>query len=43
MSSAGDDWAANPVTQLKWCSSYAERRYGSWYVAYEYWLAHHNW
>ncbi|HLC91773.1 MAG TPA: ubiquitin-like domain-containing protein [Candidatus Saccharimonadales bacterium] len=43
MSSAGADWATNPVTQLKWCSSYARSRYGSWAAAYNYWLAHHNW
>jgi len=33
MSSAGVDWATNPVTQLKWCSGYATSRYGSWYAA----------
>lgn len=43
MSSAGADWATNPVTQLRWCSNYARSRYGSWAAAYNYWLAHHNW
>src|SRR5579862_5327998 len=35
MSSAGSDWATNPITQLRWCSGYAVGRYGSWYAAYE--------
>ena len=43
MASAGADWATNPVTQLEWCNSYALSRYGSWYGAYEYWLANGNW
>lgn len=43
MESAGSDWATNPVTQLRWCSGYAEGRYGSWYNAYAHWLAYHNW
>ncbi|HXR49773.1 MAG TPA: G5 domain-containing protein, partial [Verrucomicrobiae bacterium] len=43
MASAGDDWAINPITQLKWCTGYADRRYGSWYNAYSYWIIHHNW
>ncbi|HET8709190.1 MAG TPA: G5 domain-containing protein [Candidatus Saccharimonadales bacterium] len=43
MSSAGADWATNPVTQLKWCNGYAVSRHGSWAGAYSYWLAHHNW
>jgi len=43
MSSAGSDWATNPVTQLRWCSGYAIGRYGSWGAAYNYWLSHHNW
>lgn len=43
MSSEGDDWATNPVTQLRWCSGYARSRYGSWYGAYEHWVSHHNW
>ncbi len=30
MASAGDDWATNPITQLKWMNSYAVSRYGSW-------------
>lgn len=43
MATAGDDWATNPITQLKWCTGYANNRYGSWYNAYEHWLAYHNW
>lgn len=30
MAAAGNDWATNPVTQLKWCNDYAVGRYGSW-------------
>ena len=43
MSSAGADWQTNPITQLKWCSSYAVGRYGSWKAAYEHWIVTHNW
>lgn len=43
MASAGVDWATNPVTQLIWCSGYAQSRYGGWYNAYSHWLAYHNW
>lgn len=43
MARAGSDWQTNPITQLRWASSYAVGRYGSWKAAYEYWLAHNNW
>lgn len=43
MSSAGADWATNPVTQLRWCNGYAVGRYGSWGAAYSHWLATSNW
>ncbi|HET6863948.1 MAG TPA: G5 domain-containing protein [Candidatus Saccharimonadales bacterium] len=43
MSTAGSDWATNPVTQLRWCNGYAEGRYGSWAAAYNHWLAYRNW
>jgi uncharacterized protein YabE (DUF348 family) len=43
MASAGADWATNPITQLKWCTSYANARYGNWHNAYQYWIVHHNW
>lgn len=43
MSSAGADWQTNPVTQLKWCSGYANGRYGSWAKAYSSWLTQHWW
>ena len=43
MATAGSDWRTNPVTQLKWCSSYATSKYGSWASAYHYWVSHHYW
>lgn len=43
MASAGSDWASNPITQLRWCDSYAKGRYGSWSAAYSFWLSHHYW
>lgn len=43
MSSAGEDWRVNAVTQLKWCSDYAKRRYGTWEAAYNYWIANRRW
>ena len=43
MSSAGSDWATNPLTQLHWCDGYAHDRYGSWYAAYQHWLNYRNW
>lgn len=42
MASAGADWAVNPVTQLKWCTSYASR-YGGWQGAYRAWLVQNWW
>ena len=43
MASAGADWATNPITQLKWCNSYAVGRYGSWAGAYNAWLRQNWW
>ncbi|WOO88492.1 hypothetical protein R2F61_06055 [Mollicutes bacterium LVI A0078] len=43
MASAGSDWATNPVTQMKWCNSYAVSRYGSWAGAYNFWISNHWW
>lgn len=43
MSSAGTDWASNPITQLRWCSGYANGRYGSWAGAYNAWLSQGWW
>lgn len=43
MSTAGGDYLTNPVTQLRWCSSYATRAYGSWSGAYAFWLSHRWW
>lgn len=42
MASAGGDWETNPITQLKWCSGYAQN-YGGWGGAYNFWLSHHYW
>lgn len=39
MASAGGDYMTNPVTQLKWCHSYALERYGSWHAGKAFWLA----
>lgn len=43
MASAGSDWETNPVTQLRWCNSYAKSRYGSWAAAYNFWQSRHWW
>jgi len=43
MASAGADWQTNPVTQLRWCASYARSRYGSWEAAYNRWISYRNW
>lgn len=43
MVTAGDDYMTNPVTQLKWCNSYALARYGSWQAAKQYWDSHGWW
>ena len=43
MASAGDDWATNPITQLRWCAGYAAAHYGGWANAYDHWLNNHNW
>jgi uncharacterized protein YabE (DUF348 family) len=43
MASFGSDWETNPVTQLRWATSYADGRYGSWEAAYNFWQAHHYW
>lgn len=43
MATAGADWQTNPITQLKWCSTYAQRTYGGWGPAYNHWLSAHNW
>ena len=43
MASAGEDWATNPVTQLKWASGYAVSRYGSWAAAYNAWRSQNWW
>ena len=43
MASAGSDFMVNPVTQLRWCNSYAISRYGSWANAYYSWLKQGWW
>jgi uncharacterized protein YabE (DUF348 family) len=43
MAAFGADWKTSAVTQLKWASSYARGRYGTWAATYEYWTVHHNW
>jgi hypothetical protein len=43
MQSAGSDYMTNPVTQLKWCHSYALARYGSWQNAVGFWQEHKWW
>lgn len=43
MASAGDDWENNPITQMKWCNSYAEERYGSWKNAQAFWKENYWW
>lgn len=43
MASFGGDWKTSATTQLKWASSYAKARYGSWGAAYEFWQARSYW
>lgn len=43
LASAGSDWELNPVTQMKWCDSYAQARYGSWANAQTFWIANNWW
>ena len=43
MQTAGADWATNPITQLKWCTNYANAKYGGWYNAYLHWVVYHSW
>ena len=43
MASAGSDWRTNPVTQMKWCQTYAQSRYGSWSNAVAFWNANKWW
>lgn len=42
MAANGDDWRTNAVTQLKWCSAYANRVYGGWEGAYNAWTRRLN-
>lgn len=43
LSSAGNDWRDNPVTQLKWATQYANERYGGWQQAYNAWRSQNWW
>lgn len=43
MATAGSDYLTNPVTQLRWCHSYATQRYRGWANAYAFWLTNHWW
>lgn len=43
MAPFGADYMTNPITQLRWATSYAQARYGSWYNAYIYWANNHLW
>lgn len=43
MASAGSDWQTNPVTQMKWCNTYAKQRYGSWANAVAFWKTNKWW
>ncbi len=43
MASAGSDWETNPITQLRWCNSYAVGRYGGWAEAFIFWENNHWW
>jgi resuscitation-promoting factor RpfB len=43
MAPFGADWKTNPVTQLRWATSYANSRHGGWGGAYNFWLANTWW
>lgn len=43
MAAFGSDWKTSAVTQLKWATSYAKGRYGSWQAAYNNWQTKHWW
>lgn len=43
MATAGSDYLDNPVTQLEWCHSYANERYGGWQQAYNAWRSQNWW
>ena len=43
MATSGSDYLSNPVTQLKWCHSYANERYGGWQQAYNAWRSQNWW
>ncbi|HSX35719.1 MAG TPA: G5 domain-containing protein [Patescibacteria group bacterium] len=43
MAPFGSDWQTSATTQLRWATSYADGRYGSWAAAYNHWYSYHNW
>lgn len=40
MAAYGADWETNPVTQIRWMTSYVNGRYGGWSQAIEFWYSH---
>lgn len=42
MASMGADYLTNPVTQLKWCNSYAIKK-GGWTQSMQFWMNNHWW
>jgi len=42
MASMGDDFATNPITQLKWCNGFVISRYSTWQNAYDHFLQQHT-
>lgn len=43
MASAGEDWATSYETQDRWCTNYANSRYGGWVNAYNEWIRKKWW
>lgn len=43
MATAGSDYLTNPITQMRWCHSYAISRYSSWANAKAFWDKNHWW
>lgn len=43
MATHGSDYLSNPITQMRWCESYAMARYGSWESAWQFWQENKWW
>ncbi len=43
MSAFGSDWRTSAVTQLRWATSYAKGRYGTWAATYDFWQDNRYW